>query len=166
MKKYALLFILLRSVAFANQGVSYGLPLPGLPVSLGQKITASSTSVTIASDQPPIPFIAGGDIKENRFHYAASQNINGSAGAWVALGSGAAIASTIKQIQYSSTLGLPVEIGVGANAGASVQKFVINQGGGPVVITDAQNVGDKLWIRSLSTSAITSGYLTVSLVGP
>lgn len=36
------------------QSYSPGLPLPGLPKSLGQKTMANSTSVTVASDQTPI----------------------------------------------------------------------------------------------------------------
>lgn len=51
MKLLSLLFI---ASAFA-QSFSPGIPLPGLPKSLGQKTSANSTSVTIASDQAAIP---------------------------------------------------------------------------------------------------------------
>jgi hypothetical protein len=164
--KYLGVLLLLGSLNAFAQGFSSGIPLPGLPISRGAKLMAGSTSVTIATDQTALPVIVSGDIKETRFHDAALVNINGSAGAWVALGSGAAITVTVKQIQFSSTIGDPLEIGVGSAAGNAVQKFIINQGGGPVVIADTQASGDKLWIRSLSSSATTSGYLTLNLVGP
>lgn len=45
---------LLFSVASFAQSYNPGLPLPGLPKSLGQKAMTGSTSVVIASDQTPI----------------------------------------------------------------------------------------------------------------
>lgn len=209
-------------VAAGAQSYSPGLPLPGLPKSLGQKTMAQSTSVTMASNQsaitvtgnltvtnPSVTFTGGtapgsatnvgmtvsgvfvgltgsanglivdgsavvqpvsitnaDTVRETRFHYAASQNINGSAGAWVALGSGAAVTVSVKQVQYSSTLGEPVEIGSGSGAASVTQRFIINQGGGPELMNQLFSSGTLLWVRSLSTSAISSGYLTVNLVGP
>lgn len=49
----SVLFYLLVASAHA-QSFSGGIPLPGLPKSLGNKTMANSTSVTIASDQTPI----------------------------------------------------------------------------------------------------------------
>lgn len=55
MKKYLLMLvgISIISVAYA-QTYSGGLPLPGIPVSLGQKTSANSTSVVLASDQSAV----------------------------------------------------------------------------------------------------------------
>lgn len=55
-------------------GYSPGLPLPGLPISTGQKTTAGSTSVTLASDQPPIPITGSITISAS----SASIGMNGA----------------------------------------------------------------------------------------
>lgn len=52
-----LFFVLLLccSIAVYAQSYSTGVPLPGLPISVGPKTMAGSTSVTIATDQTPVP---------------------------------------------------------------------------------------------------------------
>lgn len=53
MRYRAFLLFLATTTAFA-QGYSGGLPIPGLPKSVGPKPMSGSTSVTIATDQTPI----------------------------------------------------------------------------------------------------------------
>ncbi len=54
MKYLSLLLILSATTALA-QSYNPGLPLPGLPKSVGPKLMAGSTSVTLATDQTAIP---------------------------------------------------------------------------------------------------------------
>lgn len=105
------------------------------------------------------------DVKTTEFHNITSANINGSAGAFVALGSGAALGYTIKSLQISYTAGEPLQFGVGASAGAAVKKWIINQGDGPVNLIISLSATDKLWVKSLSTTAVSAGYITVNFMG-
>jgi hypothetical protein len=99
------------------------------------------------------------------FHDAASVGINGSAGAWVALGSGAALGAAVKKIQMTQTVGEPLEFGTGANAGAATRKWVSNRGEGPQVFEVDIASGTKLWVRSLTTSAVAAGEITLNCLG-
>ena len=105
------------------------------------------------------------DVLKAEFHNMTSVNINGSAGAFVAVGSGAAIGFSIQKIQLSYTSGEPLEFGIGASAGAAVRKFIVNQGDGPVALDLVLATTDKLWVKSLSATSVTSGYLTLNLMG-
>jgi len=148
------------------QGYNTGLPVPGLPNSTGVKTMAGSTSVTIASDQTPIPVSASFaplKVKESRIHDASTTTINGSAGAWVELGGVALLTNIISEVSISANIGEPTQIGVGPNAGAVTQLFMANQGEGPSKFGVTLAIGDQLWIRSLSLSSINAGYTTVNL---
>lgn len=83
--KYLILIVLFSSTAHAVT-YSNGIPLPGLPKSLGQKTMAGSTSVTIASDQAPVPVT---------FSAASSQIVTQGTVPWVvSVPNGVAITNT------------------------------------------------------------------------
>lgn len=129
---------------------------------IGDKVAAD---VNIAnSPSSPFPVLEDLDVLETRFHQGSVVNINGSAGAWVALGGGAALSNDIKQLQVTSTMGQPLEIGIGASAGAAQRKFILNRGDGPVLVKINLDDGEELWVRSLD-AAVTSGELTINLLG-
>lgn len=54
MKAFVLGVLFLFATQVFAQGYNTGLPVPGLPPSTGPQTMANSTSVTIATDQPPI----------------------------------------------------------------------------------------------------------------
>lgn len=55
MKYLSILTMLVVSANAFAQSFSGGIPIPGLPNSTGQKTSAGSTSVVLASDQSPVP---------------------------------------------------------------------------------------------------------------
>ena len=96
---------------------------------------------------------------------AITDTINNNAGAWVEFGGAVALASNILELAISFNVGEPLEIGVGPNAGAVTRVAVSNQGEGPTKLGCTLLSGQFVWIRSLSTTAVTSGYLTMNLLG-
>lgn len=77
--KYIALLIIIYFSSFANAaGVTYGLPLPGLPKSLGPKTMSQSTSVTFATDQTPLAVT---------FSSASSQVVTQGTTPWIVGGS-------------------------------------------------------------------------------
>ncbi len=131
----------------------------------GTEIGSKNALDVNIANASPVPVTQGGDVLVTEFHNISSVNINGSAGAFVALGSGSALASDIVQIQVSYTAGQPLEFGIGASAGAAVRKFIINQGEGPTTLSVALSSGERLWVRSLSATGVTGGYITMNLIG-
>lgn len=130
---------------------------------VGDKVGADVNVINSASS--PIVVLEELDVLETRFHQGSVTNINGSAGAFVALGGGAALSNDIKQIHITTTMGEPLEIGVGASAGAAQRKFIVNRGEGPLVLKINLDSGDELWVRSLTTSGVTSGEIVLNLLG-
>lgn len=128
-------------------------------------IHAADVFVANTNSSPVIVEIATLTVLETRFHQGSVTNINGSAGAWVAFGGGAALANDTKKILLTSTMGEPLEFGVGASAGAAQRVFVINRGDGPISLELVLDSGDEIWVRSLTTSGVTSGELTMSILG-
>lgn len=110
---------------------------------------------------------AGTSVLETRFHDAASTNINDSAGAFVEIETAAALASNITVLKVNSTIGEPLAFGAGADAGAAASNIicVLNRGEGPSDFPVSLSTGDRIWVRSLTTTSVTSGELTVNLVG-
>jgi len=74
------------------------------------------------------------------------------------------IVADISKLQLTFTAGQPLEFGVGPNSGSIVQKFIINQGEGPLTLDCVLSTGDKLWVSSLG-SDVTTGFLTMNLIG-
>lgn len=114
--------------------------------------------------------VSGLQVLETRFHDMSSVTINDSAGLFVEIGTpaGAAIASTIQRLQLSYTAGEPLCFRIGANAAAAAanpNKFIINQGEGPTTLDISLLAGDRLWVRSLSATAVNTGYITLNLIG-
>lgn len=114
---------------------------------------------------------AAGSIREARFHDTSVTNINGSAGAFIQVGTGAyaalAVSNVIANIKVNAAFGEPLVFRLGANAGAAAAAadlFLLNMGAAadfPAILAP----GDRLWVRSLSANAVTSGYLILNLVG-
>lgn len=63
MKKYIISILFLTATLAKGASFSPGIPLPGLPKSVGPKLMTGSTSVTIATDQTPVPI--SGSITAN-----------------------------------------------------------------------------------------------------
>ena len=139
----------------------------------GRDLTVSPSSPIHAADvfiansgSFPIPITAAPyTVLETRLQDMAAVGINGSAGAWVELGGAAVLANAIAKIQLSYTAGQPLEIGTGATAGSVTRRFIINQGEGPLNLDLQLTAGSQLWVRSLSTTGVTSGYITLNLIG-
>lgn len=101
------------------------------------------------------------------FHSAASVNVQAVSGAYVAIGTGAIPAGT-KAVQISSSLGQPISIKLAANAGAapaSTRGIDLLSAGGPIMLQVLPTVGEQLFVRSLTATAISTQYLVVNFVG-
>lgn len=104
-------------------------------------------------------------VSGNRYHNAASTNINASSGAWVELGEATGLDKTYYGIEISSTIGSGLEIGYGLTAGGVTRLFVLSPGGGPSMFRIKPLAkGTILWVRSLEASAVSAGALYVNLV--
>lgn len=127
--------------------------------------------ITRISDAPffdALDAFFGDDIVHTEFHDLSSTNMNGSAGAFVALGTGVAMPSNVKSVRLSSSTGTPFTVRVAASAGAAASasnKIVVNRGEDTLTVNVKLTAGDKLWIRSLVTTGATSGIITVNFMG-
>lgn len=108
------------------------------------------------------------NILDQDIHDAAGAPINGSAGAYIAFGTAITIPAGTELVQISSTLGEPVEIAFGADATAaatSAKKVYLVPGGSPGKLEFIPATENKAFIRSLSTTAISDGYVTLNFLG-
>jgi len=104
--------------------------------------------------------------KEHRFHDASSTTINASGGAYIQLETAADIANTITGMLVSNNTGASLVIGVGANSGAVTVISAISQGqSADLMLGVSLSSGNKVWVRALQNSAISSGELLVSFWG-
>lgn len=133
--------------------------------SAGLSQAETTTAVTDA-----LTGVNADDVIGTRHHDCSVTQINGSAGALVEIQqdnstAGAALAAAVKKIHLSCTFGEPIEILSGANSGSATRRVVANLGEGPLIIECKMTSGHSVFVRSLSTSAITSGVLTVNFLG-
>lgn len=98
------------------------------------------------------------------FHNAALDNITGAFSEAGGVGNGSIPAST-KKIQISSIIGKPIQIGIGANSGAAVASINLVSGGGPVYIDYSYTAGDKLFVKTLDASTVTSNNFVINFMG-
>jgi hypothetical protein len=121
--KWAILIGALLGISSA-MGATYsgGLPIPGLPKSVGQKTMSGSTSVTLASDQPAIPI--SGSVT------ATVSGTNNSVGVNYATGP-----TSSTQIGYTDTSG-------------RLQPLVAGPNGIGVTGTVSSNQGTSPWVTS------------------
>lgn len=110
------------------------------------------------------------DIITTRHHDCSVTNIPSSAGIAEEIRvdnatTGAALAAAVKKIHASATFGAAIEIMVGASAGAATRKFIMNLGEGPLIIECAIASGQRIYVRNLAASAVSTGILTLNLLG-
>lgn len=97
------------------------------------------------------------------YHNAATTAITGS---YAAAGGGAGTIPTgTKKIQISSTIGTPLNFGIGANSGAAVSKINLVSGGGPVYIEYTFVTGDLLFVRTLDGTTVSIGHFVCNFLG-
>lgn len=129
---------------------------------------ASSADIQAAIEAALAAFFPTNILAQD-IHDATATNINANGGAFVAFGSAITIPASAKSIYLSSNLGEPVQVSLAANVGAaaaSTQQVYLVQGGNPgASIPVTIGAGNKLFIRSLSATAITDGFITVNVVG-
>lgn len=102
------------------------------------------------------------------FHDASTANINAVGGAFVAFGSGVTIPSGTKYVQISSTCGEPIQIAFAANLGgaaASTAKVYLVPGGAPGILAFIPATNNLAFVKSLSSTALTDGYITMNFIG-
>lgn len=110
------------------------------------------------------------------YHDCAIVGINDNAGAFVAVGINTntqapapfVFAQNTLTLQITVTEGEALQFRIGANAGAAAanpDKFIVNRGDGPVDLVCSFAATDRLWVRSLTTTAITDGLLTINFMG-
>lgn len=147
------------------------------PVSTGASVTAADASVhacldvfprNTAADALNVTFASTANLLARDIHDATAAPINGSAGAYIAFGTGITIPAGVREVQVSSNLGEPVEISFAANVGAataSTKKIFMVPGGAPGTLKFVPSTENKMFIRSLSTTAIASSYITANFMG-
>lgn len=148
----------------------------------GDRPTATGTVVTDASTvdktcldvfarndavNPLYVSTSAGTVVETRFHDCSSTQINGSAGAFVEIETAAALTHTITQMMVNCTFGEPIRIRKAATAlaAASASDIALLNQGQSATFDVSLSSGDKLWVKSASTTAVTTGYLTLNLKG-
>lgn len=111
---------------------------------------------------------AGTTVTESRFHDTAVDNINDNAGAYVEVETAAALIADTTKIHITNTLGEPLSFKKAANAGAaaaSTDGFNTNRGEGPLTLDYIMSIGDRLWVRSLTSTPVTSGEIVINFMG-
>jgi hypothetical protein len=104
-----------------------------------------------------------------RFHDCAVTNIEADSGAFVQVGTRAvdnAVLPVVKELNVNATFGQPIEFRIGADATAADANptlFLINKGAA-VTLKVLLPAGERLWVRSLSSTAVASGILTLDLM--
>jgi hypothetical protein len=112
--------------------------------------------------------VSTANILAQDIHNATVTNINASGGAYVVFGAGITIPAGTTFVQISSTCGQPLEVTFAANIGAaaaSTKKVYLVQGGAPGTLAFIPGVDNLIFIKSLSLTAITSGYVAVNFIG-
>ena len=136
-------------------------------ISGGSPLSAADTTTAIEN---ALTGVNSDDVIATRYHDTSVTNINAAAGALVEVdvdkdNRGAVLPAAVKGIEISCTFGTPVEILSGASAGAATRKLVANLGEGPTVVPLKMTSGHRVYVRSLNTDSITSGILTLNLLG-
>lgn len=165
MKKVVFLFLLVASVASA-QGFNPGIPLPGLPKSVGPKPMSGSTSVTFATDQTGLAItgtvsVTGTVSSSGKIPFTLVRNnyvTNPvSMAAYTQLVAGTSEPTTALDIFDSS--GSTLALAYGA-AGVEVNKIYIYPGGnGLVPVSIPQNT--RVSVIAISPTA-SSGELDIN----
>lgn len=155
---FGFLIISLFGLIFLAQAQTFnpGLPLPGLPKSLGQKTMANSTSVTLASNQTALTVTANGKTPVSLLRRDYSTN-NVTITGYAELV--ASTANVTNALEIFDSSGQTMIIAFGA-AGSEVNKFYDYPGGNgrmEVLIP----LGTRISITTTGTAA-TSGELDIN----
>lgn len=109
------------------------------------------------------------NVVGTKYHDMSSVGINNNAGAFVEVRATGALASAVRQVELSYTAGEPLAFRAAADATAagaqSSDLFVINQGDGLQSLNVQIAAGLKLFVRSLSATAVATGYITINFLG-
>lgn len=124
---------------------------------------ASQAQIEAAIDAALAAFFPT-DVLGQIYHAASTNNITGAFTEVGGAGNGTIPAGT-KKIQVSSTIGQPLQFGIGANAGAAVAKFNIVAGGGPIEFPVQFATNDILCVLSLGTQPISTGNFVINFLG-
>lgn len=117
-----------------------------------------------------LPLVIPTDTLMTRKHDAFILNIPAAGGTPVEIrlddsNVGIALTAAVKAMEFSCTLPEPVEILVGASAGAAVRKFIASAGDSSVTVSCIIASGQHIYLRSLDANAVTAGVLTLNLLG-
>lgn len=132
-----------------------------LPATLGQKTSANSLAVTLASDQSAIPTNAtqAGYSRTNAPVYSVYSTTNVTTSAYVQMV--ASTTSATKQVQIFDSSGQSLYFAVGA-AASEVDQFIIPPGGG--IFNIAIPAASRISLKAVTATA-NSGYVTISFLG-
>lgn len=147
-----------------------GLWLPSLKKWVTGTLVGGKYGLDINVINAAIPVVSAAlTLLEYRYHRAADNTVNGSGGAFVQVASAADIANTITQMRVANNSGAPLAFSVGADAtaAAAAAPIAVVAAGqtSEAVFGVALAAGDKLWVRSLYTSNVTTGEFVVALLG-
>lgn len=112
--------------------------------------------------------VSGMQVRATKYHDTASTNINDNAGLFVEVATVGAIGSAVTRLHITTTIGEPLDFRKGANAAAAAANprlFVVNRGEGPLTLEVTLAATDQIWVRSLTTTNVTSGEIVMNLMG-
>lgn len=129
-----------------------------------------SQAETTTAVQDALTNVNADTLVDTRHHDMTLTGLNAAGGALVEMRvdnstTGTGLAAAVKKIHISSTIGEPIEIRTGANSGASTRRAVLNLGDGPLFLECIITSGHGVYLRSMSSNAITEGVLTINFLG-
>lgn len=134
-----------------------------LPATLGQKTSANSLAVVLASDQSSLsvttPTLDVVDLCDTPLVDATT--INGSAGAFTQVV--ASLAADVKKIQIADTSGSFIGVYTGP-ASSEALKFIFGPGSDSTIDVNIPS-GTRISLRSMEASAPTSGSIVLNFIG-
>lgn len=109
------------------------------------------------------------NVVGTKYHDMSATSINASGGAFVEVRAAGVLAAAVKKINMAYTAGEPLAFRAAADptsaAALSSDLFVINQGEDEQSLNVQIAAGLKLFVRSLSANAVSTGYITMNLLG-
>jgi hypothetical protein len=105
--------------------------------------------------------------KEHRLHDSSAANIQASGGAFIQMATIADIANTCAALRVRNHTGgaLVFAKGADATAAAAATPLAVCHEGGEEVFGVTLVSGDKLWVRAMKNTALTSGEVLAILMG-
>lgn len=98
------------------------------------------------------------------YHDSATNNITTAFSEVGGAGQGV-IPTGTSQIQVSSIIGKPLQLGIGATSGGATATFNLVAGGGPITFPVTFTIGHEIYVRTLDGSTVSTNYFVINFLG-